>query len=194
MYPDFNSSFHLLGYIREEDDLNAIPGMKRSREFWAQLQGNFRSLHVTAWLLSSDNLGLFYLRATFTYCVGRLVQLHAMWYKKCAGKQILVVEVQGAVAVLLARCSGERDRLARLTLTSVLSHSSENTSGQKGRGLGDWLLFPICSGKCSVARSWSQCRLLPRPYSRSDVEPCMNFSPTDAWASLPKVLVAEFGA
>lgn len=47
MYPDFNSSFHFLGYIKEQDDLNAIPGMKRIPEFWAQPQGNFRSLPVT---------------------------------------------------------------------------------------------------------------------------------------------------
>lgn len=43
-------------YIKEQDDLYAIAGMKRLPEFWAQMQGNFRSLPVTACLLSSDEL------------------------------------------------------------------------------------------------------------------------------------------
>lgn len=45
-----------------------------------------------------------------------------MWNMKCAGKQILVVEMRRAAMVLLAHCSGESAWLALLTLTSLLCH------------------------------------------------------------------------
>ena len=108
MYPDFNSSFHFLGYIKERDDLNAIPGMKRIPEFWAQPQGNFRSLPVTAWLLSSDKLGGWgFLFKSNIYLLRRntlkINSFASMWNMKCAGKQSSVMEVQRAVASMLSR-------------------------------------------------------------------------------------------
>lgn len=33
MYPDVNSSFHFLDYIKEQDDIYAIAGMERLPEF-----------------------------------------------------------------------------------------------------------------------------------------------------------------
>lgn len=197
MYPDFNSSFHFLGYIKERDDLDAIPGMKRIPEFWAQPQGNFRSHPVTAWLLYSDKLGgwVFLFKSNIYLLRRNTLKINSFaCHVKCAGKQISVMEAQRAVTVLLAGCSGESTCSSLVTRNSLPCHSSENTSGQKGRGLGHWLFFPTHSGKYSVAASPSRCRRLPCPYSRSGLELCINFSLVHAWASLPKVLLAEVGA
>lgn len=50
MYPDVNSSFHFLDYIKEQDDLYAIAGMKRLPEFWAQMQGLLPSGELAGWV------------------------------------------------------------------------------------------------------------------------------------------------
>lgn len=176
-------------YQEWKEFLNSEPSRRVISEAILSLPG---SCILTSWVA-----GFFYLRATFTYCVGtlwRLIHLRATWNVKCAGKQISVMEAQRAVTVLLAGCSGESTCSSLVTRNSLPCHSSENTSGQKGRGLGHWLFFPTHSGKYSVAASPSRCRWLPCPYSRSGLELCINFSLVHAWASLPKVLLAEVGA
>lgn len=169
MYPDVNSSFHFLDYIKEQDDLYAIAGMKRLLEFWAQMQG----------LLSSDELagwGFFYLKATFTYCIGMLwglIHLHAMWNMKCARKQISTKEV----GVLLPSCAWETTWWCLLTLRSWLCHCSENTSGQKEGVSGTASSFwsTVGNGLWPSARG-HLCRLLACSYGRWGVESCIKFS------------------
>lgn len=199
MYPDFNSSFHFLGYIKERDDLDAIPGMKRIPGFWAQPQGNFRSHPVTAWLLSSDKLGgwVFLFKSNIYLLRRNTLKINSFaCHVKCEMRwetDLSHGSAKGRYGAG-AGCSGESTCLSLVTWNSLPCHSSENTSGQKGRGLGHWLFFPIHSGKYSVALSPSRCRRLPCPYSRSGLELCVNFSLVHAWASLPKVLLAEVGA
>ena len=155
-------------YQEWKEFLNSEPSRRVISEVFLSLPG---SCLLTSWVV-----GVFYLRATFTYCVGTLWRL--IHLRPCEIWNVLGNRAQSwkCKEQLLACCPGESAWLSLLTLSSLLCHSSENTSGQKGRGLRNWLLFPMHSGKCSVALSPSRCRLLPCPYSRSGVEPCINFS------------------